>query len=315
MSDRRHAAEDGPRAIAEARLLEFDHPGPLRRLPRELYRRRARRRNGGAAWNGRRRQLERSHRFGRAPRRPPTEVAMRLTCPNCGAEYDVSDGMVPSAGRHVQCTACHTRWFVRGVPGVGLTEDQILRRLETWSPGPRPVPASPVPSPVTPVAIAARAEAAPAKTPEPEAEPHPVAADPPVVVHLPPRRAAPAKPADRPAVAQPAPLSAAARRQPASRLDLGEPAARTGRGSAARAEPLRPRPPPRPRPRRSRARRLPLPRPHRRAGAAGPPGAHRLRRDHRPLAHRRSRTASPRSAAAKHPTPEAEALPRGAQFR
>ena len=155
---------------------------------------------------------------------------MRLTCPNCGAEYDVSDGMVPSAGRHVQCTACHTRWFVRGVPGVGLTEDQILRRLETWSPGPRPVPASPVPSPVTPVPIAARAEAAPAKTPEPEAEPHPVAADPPVVIHLPPRRAAPAKPADRPAVAQPAPLSAAARRQPASRLDLGEPAAAPAEG-------------------------------------------------------------------------------------
>ena len=66
---------------------------------------------------------------------------MRLTCPNCSAEYEISYGMVPSAGRHVQCTACHTRWFVRGVPGTGLTEDQILRRLETWSPGPRPMPA------------------------------------------------------------------------------------------------------------------------------------------------------------------------------
>ena len=54
---------------------------------------------------------------------------MRLSCPSCGAEYEVSDGMVPSAGRHVQCTACHTRWFVRGAPGTGLTEDQILRRL------------------------------------------------------------------------------------------------------------------------------------------------------------------------------------------
>jgi predicted Zn finger-like uncharacterized protein len=55
---------------------------------------------------------------------------MRLTCPNCGAEYEVADGMVPAAGRHVQCTACHTRWFVRGAPAELASEDQILRRLE-----------------------------------------------------------------------------------------------------------------------------------------------------------------------------------------
>jgi predicted Zn finger-like uncharacterized protein len=138
---------------------------------------------------------------------------MRLTCPNCGAEYEVSDGMVPPAGRHVQCTSCHTRWFVRGGPGTGLTEDQILRRLETWSPGPRPLP-SPATSPAGP-APAAAAEAA-----DIPAEP----ADPPVVVHLPPRPPAPAKPADRPAATRPAPLSAPARPQPAPRLDLGEPA-------------------------------------------------------------------------------------------
>jgi predicted Zn finger-like uncharacterized protein len=131
---------------------------------------------------------------------------MRLSCPSCGAEYEVSDGMVPPAGRHVQCTACHTRWFVRGAQRPGLTEDQILRRLETWSPGPRPVPAAP-----------ARG-AAPAEAAEAVAVPADAPSDPPVVVHLPPRPAAPAKPADRPAVARPAPLSA-------PRLDLGEPAA------------------------------------------------------------------------------------------
>ncbi|HET9068966.1 MAG TPA: zinc-ribbon domain-containing protein [Amaricoccus sp.] len=132
---------------------------------------------------------------------------MRLKCPNCGAEYEVSEGMIPPAGRHVQCTACHTRWFVRGAPGGGMTEDQILRRLETWSPGPRPVPA--------PAAAGSAASAGPEPEPEPPA---------PVVVHLPPRPAAPAKPAERPAVARPAPLSAPARPQPAPRLDLGEPA-------------------------------------------------------------------------------------------
>jgi predicted Zn finger-like uncharacterized protein len=138
---------------------------------------------------------------------------MRLSCPSCGAEYEVSDGMVPSAGRHVQCTACHTRWFVRGAPGTGLTEDQILRRLQTWSPpAPRPVPAPVAPRPRATV---------PAEAGEGASEP----ADHPVVVHLPARAATPAKPADRPAVSRPAPLTAPARPQPAPRLDLGEPAA------------------------------------------------------------------------------------------
>ncbi len=141
---------------------------------------------------------------------------MRLNCPNCGAEYEVSDGMIPSDGRHVQCTACHTRWFVRGVPGTGLTEDQILRRLETWSPGLRPVA---VPDP---------ARAAP--EPAPRAAAPELPPDSPVVVQLKPPRAAPAKPADRPAVAQPGPLAEPAApaplaaTRPATRLDLGEPA-------------------------------------------------------------------------------------------
>jgi predicted Zn finger-like uncharacterized protein len=149
---------------------------------------------------------------------------MRLTCPNCAAEYDVPDGMVPAAGRHVQCTSCHTRWFVRGASGGGLSEDQILRRLETWSPGPRPVP-TPVPAPVpTP---APTLVPTPVPTPEPPPAPEPEREPAPVVVHLPPRHGAPAKPADRPAVARPAPVSA-------PRLDLGEPA-------AASAAPSRPR--------------------------------------------------------------------------
>jgi predicted Zn finger-like uncharacterized protein len=65
---------------------------------------------------------------------------MRLFCPNCHAEYDVPEGMVPAAGRHVQCTACHTRWFVRGSAEAAPSEDQILSRLETR---PRVVPANP----------------------------------------------------------------------------------------------------------------------------------------------------------------------------
>jgi predicted Zn finger-like uncharacterized protein len=104
---------------------------------------------------------------------------MRLTCPSCGAEYDVPDGMVPAAGRHVQCTACHTRWFVRGQGGGlarALSEDQILDRLETLTARPRP----------RPVAV-------------PDPEPRPETPPP----------AAPAKPAERPSVPRPAPVSEA----------------------------------------------------------------------------------------------------------
>lgn len=73
---------------------------------------------------------------------------MRLNCPNCGTGYDVPDGMVPAAGRHVQCTDCHTRWFVRGAARPMLSEEQIISRLEARS-RPRPVPV-PDPAPDAP---------------------------------------------------------------------------------------------------------------------------------------------------------------------
>lgn len=54
---------------------------------------------------------------------------MRLTCPSCGAEYEAPADLIPGTGRHVQCSACHTRWFTRPM----LSEDQILQRLENRS--------------------------------------------------------------------------------------------------------------------------------------------------------------------------------------
>ena len=36
---------------------------------------------------------------------------MRLVCPNCDAEYDVDDGLIPPEGRDVQCSNCTTAWF------------------------------------------------------------------------------------------------------------------------------------------------------------------------------------------------------------
>lgn len=36
---------------------------------------------------------------------------MRLTCPNCGAQYQVPDAVIPLSGRDVQCSNCGDTWF------------------------------------------------------------------------------------------------------------------------------------------------------------------------------------------------------------
>ena len=36
---------------------------------------------------------------------------MRLVCPNCGAQYEVEDRLIPRAGRDVQCSNCGHGWF------------------------------------------------------------------------------------------------------------------------------------------------------------------------------------------------------------
>lgn len=36
---------------------------------------------------------------------------MRLICPECSAQYEVDDGVVPKNGRDVQCSSCGHTWF------------------------------------------------------------------------------------------------------------------------------------------------------------------------------------------------------------
>jgi predicted Zn finger-like uncharacterized protein len=128
---------------------------------------------------------------------------MRLTCPNCDAEYEVPDGMMPAAGRHVQCTSCHTRWFARGSAAAAPSEEQILTRLEARAP--------------RPVAAGGGGEAQAAEPLEPGL----VAPVVPLRRPVEPVDAAhPAKPAERPAVTRPGSVSAT---RPAPRLDLGSP--------------------------------------------------------------------------------------------
>lgn len=102
---------------------------------------------------------------------------MRLSCPNCDASYEVPDGMVPAAGRHVQCTACHTRWFVRGAAAPAPSEESILTRLETRA---RPAPVAPVIlAPVAVAPVAAPVAAAPVVLPIRPAKPEEMPAAPP----------------------------------------------------------------------------------------------------------------------------------------
>lgn len=39
---------------------------------------------------------------------------MRLICPNCDAQYEVDESVIPDAGRDVQCSACGHTWFQPG---------------------------------------------------------------------------------------------------------------------------------------------------------------------------------------------------------
>lgn len=36
---------------------------------------------------------------------------MRLICPNCDAQYEVDDAVIPEGGRDVQCSSCGHTWF------------------------------------------------------------------------------------------------------------------------------------------------------------------------------------------------------------
>ncbi|WP_435660222.1 zinc-ribbon domain-containing protein [Leisingera caerulea] len=51
---------------------------------------------------------------------------MRLTCPNCAAEYEVPEDVIPAEGRDVQCSNCGQTWFQAAAgetAAVPLAED------------------------------------------------------------------------------------------------------------------------------------------------------------------------------------------------
>jgi predicted Zn finger-like uncharacterized protein len=66
---------------------------------------------------------------------------MRLTCPNCGAQYEVPDAVIPVSGRDVQCSNCGNTWFQNHPDNILETpEPEPIR-----DPEPAPEPAKPAP--------------------------------------------------------------------------------------------------------------------------------------------------------------------------
>ena len=65
---------------------------------------------------------------------------MRLTCPRCGAQYEIPDSAIPATGREVECSACSEVWHQPGagpLPAAGETA-QVSQPEENYDPADRP---------------------------------------------------------------------------------------------------------------------------------------------------------------------------------
>ncbi len=56
---------------------------------------------------------------------------MRLTCPNCSAQYEVPSEVIPSEGRDVQCSNCGDTWFQHASPSDTELETPASPTTET----------------------------------------------------------------------------------------------------------------------------------------------------------------------------------------
>ncbi|CTQ32292.1 zinc-ribbon domain-containing protein [Jannaschia rubra] len=115
---------------------------------------------------------------------------MRITCPNCNAQYEIGEDLIPAEGRDVQCSNCGTMWFLEGRARIASpAPERPVRRAVAPPPEDemedRPAPAPerrrPVPDDRTLEILREerereerlRAEPTPAQEPEPRPEPAP----------------------------------------------------------------------------------------------------------------------------------------------
>ena len=93
---------------------------------------------------------------------------MRLICPNCGAQYEVPDGVIPDEGRDVQCSNCGDTWYqhhpdndpdlreeLSAQDGMQAGLDEMSDPAPAASPETTPEP-EPAPEPVAPAATPQR---------------------------------------------------------------------------------------------------------------------------------------------------------------
>ena len=102
---------------------------------------------------------------------------MRLVCPNCGAQYEVPDDVIPETGRDVQCSNCGDTWFQKHPSQDRDLADELDEQFdeahweaEAATAGPEPEDA-PEPAYEEPDEYEEEYAAEPDDEPEPEPEP------------------------------------------------------------------------------------------------------------------------------------------------
>lgn len=106
---------------------------------------------------------------------------MRLLCPNCDAQYEVDDSVIPKDGRDVQCSSCGQTWFQKSASQLGDTDqpsaDQASEQdVVADQPDPKPE-VEPEVEQVAEVEAEAEPDNEPDSEPEPETEHEPRKAD------------------------------------------------------------------------------------------------------------------------------------------
>jgi predicted Zn finger-like uncharacterized protein len=102
---------------------------------------------------------------------------MRITCPNCLAQYEIDADLLPADGREVQCSACDHIWFQgatqRKRPSVTSGASSSAEPAPIPDPVPEQASARPLPRPTETDNQPQPAPVSPARVPAPEPEPEP----------------------------------------------------------------------------------------------------------------------------------------------